>query len=602
MRHKKALLFSALVFFSLCAAVVLWPTDAGSGNTQADSLKAESSGLHISIIDSSIKVRPDSRFPRSEQPVIQIVAARNEEESGQFVLYSEAPIADLAVSVSDLRGSGEHTISADNIDVLEAQQVLLSKASDAMGEKGLWPDPLVPLTGSFKLAARKSQGIWLRIKVAADTAPGKYIGNATIKSGPTELARIAIALDVWKATLPQVPTLPSVVGLDYEMIARFEGVDLNSPSFEADLLPRYYRALRRNHVYPLFVHNAKPIYRDDGNGAMLDMTPFWARIEAALGEEKSSAPIGLPFSESWPVSTASFPLMSLEYKRRAKSYLAALARELDKRDALSNSFIYLATSDEPKSDAQIKRIREFAELLHQADPRLRLLQTVHAHCDDCSRDALTQLEHPSLLWAPNIAYFDNKAMHASGVFGSIKSKPSGWTADFSARMKSERRDIWLYFNSWTFLLDNPPAYPTLFIDHEGIEPRVAGWLAYHYDIAGLGHWTATYWRYVSNPWKQLPSGEGGEGTPGDGVLLFPAKDSSNYTGQKDPNGPITTIRLEMMREGAEDHALLTLLKRNGQEALARRLTAQLIRSLADFDRDPVKYRDARRQIAEAMTN
>lgn len=596
---KKFWLSVALLFPAL--AIVFLVVDAGADAGKQKRLERAKEGLEIAVVDCSVKVRPNEQFAAVSKPAIKLIAVRNEQESGQFVLSSDTTIPELAISVSDLKSSGKAIIHADKITLLEARQVLLTKPSDTLGAKGAWPDPLVPIQSSVHVQAGENVAIWVRTNIAADVIPGKYSGAITLKKGNNQVGVIALEVEVFNVALPPITTLPSLVGLDYEMIARYEEVDPNSPSFESELLPKYYQALRRNHVFPLFVYNAKPAYSDDGKGAVLDMTPFWKKIDIALGSDATSAPIGLPFTESWPVDTARFPLMSPEYKRRVVSYLTALATQLEQRNALSRSFIYLATADEPKSKSQIKRIREFADLLRQANPRLRLLQTVHAHCDDCAGNALEQLEHPSLLWSPNIAFFDGKAMKAGNILGfGLGAKPSGWTNAFSERMKTQQREVWLYFNSWTFLLSEPPAYPTLFIDHSGIEPRAAGWLAFRYGIAGLGHWNATYWRNVSNPWSQLPTGEGEGGTPADGVLLFPAKNSSSSTGQPDPKEPISTIRLEMMREGAEDHALLTLLRRNGKNELANELSNQMTHSMVDFERDPTKYQQAKRRMVEAL--
>lgn len=557
-------------------------------------------GLAVSVLDTSVKVRPEARFPADPAPRLKLAGARNEVESAQFALFSKEGMTGLTLAVSELKSSKGHVIPPAALTLLQAQQVRVLKASDALGAAGEWPDPLVPVTVAFRLDGGKSQGFWLRATIAAETIPGVYTGTVSLKSANRELMRMPVELEVWKAILPAAPSLPALAGLDYEMIARFEGVPETSPAFEADLLPRYYRALRRNTVYPLFIHGARPGYRDDGQRAILDMKPFWTRVDAALEEAKTWAPIGLPFSESWPIDTAAYPLLSPEYKRRARSYLSALAAELDARGALGRSFIYLASADEPKSAAQIARIREFAQLVRQADPRLRLLQTVHAHCEDCTDDTMAQRDHPSLLWAPNIAYFDQKAMREPTWYRGVSSRPSHWTPALSARMRAERREVWWYFNAWTFLLDKPPAYPSLFIDHPGMEHRAAGWLAFRDGIAGLGHWNATYWRSVSDPWKELPRGDGGAGTPGDGVLLYPAKGASAATGQPAPADPISSIRLELLREGTEDHALLSLLQRRGGSALAARVTAELARSLSDFERDPAKYRQARKRIADAL--
>ena len=74
-----------------------------------------------------------------------------------------------------------------------------------------------------------------------------------------------------------------------------------------------------------------------------------------------------------------------------------------------------------------------------------------------------------------------------------------------------------------------------------------------------------------------------------------------------PDGPITTIRFENVRDGIEDHELLRLLAQRlgdgGKES--RSLCDELIPTLTTFTRDVRKFAEVRlrllRQLAEQMT-
>lgn len=555
--------------------------------------------IHIAIVDPIIKVRPNFNFIASPTPELQVAAARGEIESAQLALWSDTAVDGVQLRLSPMRAEGGSLFPAADTRVLMAHYVEVKRPSDARGQAGEWPDPLIPVTADVKLKAGRKQGFWISFSVGVDTPAGRYSGNLDILQRNQLVKSVPVTLQVWPVNLPNKPTLPTLVGFDYEMIARFDGISPNPATVDKALFP-YYRMLRRNHAYPLFIYEAKPGYKDDGKKVELDMVPFWRKVELALEDDAKTAPIGIPFSEIWPVDTRKYPFGSAEFRARTLRYLRAIAAELQGRHALERSFLYVAATDEPKTAAQVQLTRQLADLIREADPRLQLLQTVHAHCEDCQGGTLAQQDHPSFMWAPNIAYYDAKAMRAPKLLSGAKAMNSGWTPDLTRQLRNKKRQIWWYLNSWTFLLSDPPAYPNLFVDHQGIAQRVTGWLAFRDGVSGVGHWNATYWRNVDNPWASLPHGENNAGTAGDGILVYPGKGVKAVSGQAEPNGPVSSIRLELLRDGAEDHALLTLLKQKDPQ-LVQSILAPLLRSLSDYEHNPEAYRQARQKIAQALS-
>jgi len=173
-----------------------------------------------------------------------------------------------------------------------------------------------------------------------------------------------------------------------------------------------------------------------------------------------------------------------------------------------------------------------------------------------------------------------------------------------ARTRSER--IWWYTAGAVTPL------PTLHIDDDGVAPRVMPWLQPLYGVTGFLHWEAVNWEAdpYSDPYVP-PFGNG------EGVLIYPPRD-------KDSTEPVTSIRLELLRDGLEDYELLDMLRRSidavkprmpaGEwdydgETRIREYAARFIRDeareaavygpvfmMAETDRDPARFAETRRRL------
>ena len=73
-----------------------------------------------------------------------------------------------------------------------------------------------------------------------------------------------------------------------------------------------------------------------------------------------------------------------------------------------------------------------------------------------------------------------------------------------------------------------------------------------------------------------------------------------YAGE---DGPITTIRLENVRDGIEDFELLHSLAgvRGDDDQVVRALVADLIRSLTDFERSAERFTQVRIRLLDEAT-
>ena len=556
-------------------------------------LSANASVL-VSVQDSMKKFRQEQTLTADNNPAIVVSSARNEAETAQFLLYAPTGADKVSVEVTPLTHATDKTAHINEVKSFLVHYANIDMPTKTSDSAGAWPDGLVPLTQAFAIKPGKQQSIWLKFGIDKSAKPGLYQGTVTVSQNGGPIATIPVKLNVWNITLPDAIHLPSVIGLDYESIKKVDG--------GTSKIGSYYQALADSRAVPIDLYSSNPAYAIKNGQSEINFEPYMQQYRLAY---RQKAPVMIPFSMNWPVDSAAYPLFSDEYNQLTVDYLKKAAAYFASQGLLEQAYVYIGEIDEPKTAEQYALVEGFATILKVADPRLKLLLTIHAECPDCGDKTIAKLDQDNILWSPNITFYDSKAMKLeSGLLGllpKISSVPSGWDASFSRKLASQNRPFWWYLNPWTFVTRNPSyKYPNLYIDHQGIEQRIIGWLAFGHDVKVIGFWNATYWQTTSNPWLSVPRGEEGSSIAGDGSLFYPADGTASATGQAQPNSPVSTIRLELLRESSEDYELLYMLKEKGKNQAAKAFAAQAASGLQNYLDDTDKYKQLREQIADAI--
>lgn len=156
----------------------------------------------------------------------------------------------------------------------------------------------------------------------------------------------------------------------------------------------------------------------------------------------------------------------------------------------------------------------------------------------------------------------------------------------SQQLRSQGKQVWWYVCCG-------PAHPYAnfaSMDYPSFEGRLLGWLTFGNEADGLLYWHVNSWypngiitgtdTYLD--WKPTCI----VGMTGDGCLAYPT-----------PDGPVSSIRLENIRDGSEDYDYLALLADAKGRDAAQAFVSRLIRSPAEFSRDPAALDAARDEIA-----
>ena len=183
---------------------------------------------------------------------------------------------------------------------------------------------------------------------------------------------------------------------------------------------------------------------------------------------------------------------------------------------------------------------------------------------------------------------------------------------------------------WSYLCTGPKSpWVTLFIDHPAVNLRMWLWMSYAWGLKGILVWEAMYWNsstlfpadVLQNPWADPMSYTVGYGVPfgrpdhwgnGDGRFLYPPNRDPGRDKAKHFEGPVDSVRWEILREWIDDYEYFVLLDKAArgasrkQKALADeartllRFPASLFSSGRDYTKDPKALLDYRAKVADLI--
>lgn len=226
---------------------------------------------------------------------------------------------------------------------------------------------------------------------------------------------------------------------------------------------------------------------------------------------------------------------------------------------------YIYGFDEVRSD-QFKSMQRIFGFFKQRYPDIKTMTTAHSPGYGLASD----LDEVVDIWVPLSPAYDLAAAE-------------------EARRRG--REVWWY----TCI---SPLYPhaNWFVEYPALEARLLWWMAYQQRVQGFLYYAVNRWpgqdeilRLVgANKTNWNPASF--RTANGDGSLF--------YAG---PDGPVTSVRFENVRDGIEDFELLHLLAENAGDGgeQSRQLSGELIRSRTDFSRSDEQFSRVRRRLLEA---
>jgi hypothetical protein len=493
--------------------------------------------MQVFVADSLTKVlrEPDTGEAPLQQGPARIRACRNERESAQVVVVAGVrPRNNVTVTVSDLQHeTGDAVIPAARISVNPVGYVETDSPAYPVERVGWWPDPLLPAR-PMSVEAGQRQPFWITIHVPEDAAPGRYLGMISVSAEGLADREVPVELTVWDFALAPTPPLPSAIAIYPHQLSRFYH---QRPVPESTL---------RNYWDMLFTHRLSSDDLGDplqqGMEAVIegretppfDYQTFDRRLEYCF-------PRGLTAFQMarLPGFQDEGPDLTTQQQDRIIAYLRDFAAHLEERGWLDRAFAFVW--DEPR-ERRAREVLKELQVIHRAHPGLR------ARLDGPVTGPLVEMcEHEVNIWGLHILNIARGGIQAEANMN---------------RWRREGRVLWMYV-----ACDVHHPYPNIFVDYPLLDCRILPWLYWKHNIEGFLYWSANYWgeenlagdrpedKWPHRPWVAANFTNEWEGKRndfnGDGHLIYPG-----------PGGTaLSSIRLEALRDGMEDHEYLWLLEK-----------------------------------------
>jgi hypothetical protein len=519
------------------------------------------------------KVLKEAAPPTNPGEALQLFAAKNEFEPFQVVVRAEGA-ASATLAMAPLSGPG----AIDRVEIRRVGYVSISEPSDPGSiPSGRVPDPLEPTTfgADEALPAGENQPFWITVYVPPDAPAGDYQSTLTITVDGAA-AEVPVRLHVFDFALP------AKIGFDGNWNSSFQALG-GSDSLEAvqSLKDFFYehRLVPSSVAWPAGLNYDGGIEYDCASGTFLDEdNPYdFSQLGPKYVDGAGWNGTGFPSFQIMGFVDNSTPRPqtfcgvdrgadhygTAEYNAEWSKLLSAIDAYLSARGWQDKGYYYV--QNEPQGQEDYDLAAHLAQLTKAAAPNLRIA---------VSEEPKPEIaEHPGAagasydLWWADLSHFEPEYAKARQAAGE---------------------DVWWYF----LYGDLPPHFNPITIDHGGIESRIAFWAAYKYRIRGFAYYSVTGWGDdpYANPRPQ------GTNQNGDGFLLYPPV----------AGGLVSSIRWELLREGAEDFEYLLLAAGGAMPATPDDATgcdasaASAVSSITSFTHDTTALKHLRDELGRML--
>ncbi len=501
------------------------------------------------VIPASSRAFPAT--PPGSGGTIAISAAGNEYEGVQVVVRgASARQARLTWEAKSDPLIVEHTTLA------QVYYVRVTKPSTDAGTKaGSYPDPLVPR--DFGAALRVPSGtsaLYLLVHVPYGTEAGTYRASLRVENG-AESVSLPLRLRVYDFGWKRLSTRSAFKLNTVAIKDSLRGSVGFTGKRKKQLLTAYSAMLLAHGVTPMPPPAAPRLA-----GGSIDAARYAADLAPWAGADGLDYPdLQIPWYRWFPESLS--PELASSAWMRA--YLTDVCRVFAENGWQRKAYAFVL--DEPTSTAKEREAEQYARLLHRASAaagfRCRFLLT-----DDPRPTSLGGVKTANSFLFDDVDIWCTRYYYFFGRVPALRAR------------RAAGQEVWWY----TYANVGAARMPGYLIDKTLADQRVFGWLMHQWDVDGLLNWGTNRWgdALTGNGWRdpykdplsyRKPDGRVANG---DTCLIYPGY-YPRY-GLDDPSaGPVSSLRLEALRDGFEDREYLRLAARSAGGAFARKVAEQV---------------------------
>ncbi|MCQ2742119.1 MAG: DUF4091 domain-containing protein [Bacilli bacterium] len=495
---------------------------------------------------------------------------RNGTDSSQLMIKARSEVASYNFRPGTLRSSQGDVITAANFEVLTAHYMNCVETNESgktghMGD-GWYPDALIPIDKRIDAAENNvtlgnQQAIWVNCRIPKDQTPGTYLGNGILTINGVDYT-VPMKVTVYNVLLSGANHAKTLFLNWYDQVKLGEGSE-------------YYTANMRKAYYD-FVLN---------RGISADGNYDWNKW--TIGDLDSYDSFAENFATKiMPDQRVSiYRIPSDRTAEDITGYLSALVRRniVEWNNGNHVNFFEKAAFyliDEPSEPTITNREPEGWKNAKQVQSYIANAKQTLSPLVEGYPVIKNGLENVRNIMPHGCEY---KTISGQGLYKDllnstyvdIPAPQFGLLNDASILADYRRR----FDTLWFYGCVSPKLpYPSYHTDTPLLGQRIIPWMQYEYDIEGQLYFCTDLFsvddHQVFTPrdvWNNPKSGS--SGPCGDGQLVYPGAKYNVY-------GPITTLRLENIRNSYEDYELFYQLDHHLDEYNER--TGSSIESAKDL--------------------
>lgn len=516
------------------------------------------------------KSRFQGQFPG--QKGHQLYAARNESESFQAIVFptNRNGLKNVSFEISPFVNERGDSIPA-TVDLVGFVETTLQPRYH-VPFLGWYPDPILDhIRKVSSVPFEEVLPLWVKVDVPNDAVAGQYRGTLTVKAGE-DVRDLDIGLEVWDFTLPKTSSSKVLVQFyrlnsmsQFHVTKEPEGSLLERGGYQTELFEDW---MLRYRMQPGNIYSWSP--------------PGWDAVRLKKLVDDGLNAINLSYiridrKEADNYSAKEFWERFDQQVERIENYIPVLkeAGVWDNDEVLKYIFLF-----DEWPGRHIDIVYEVARKLKQHFPEIKLITSAYDHSYGLFHPEGNHID----VWLPHV-----NTLQANRRF-----------MDFARNQGKEF--------GWYFAIGAYAPLPNFWLENPVIQSRITGGvISYHYDTPVFLYWAVNRW-YNNNPrfldrgpktrWRAMSYGTtANNGAHGEGSLFY----ARNGKGG-DGTVPVSSLRLENLRDGLEDFEYFKLLnelrKEKGMEDY--RLPKHVFQHVASYANDPSLLEGERINIAKEI--
>ncbi len=539
------------------------------------------------------KVRPKDKAETNnlvwsgDKKQVTVAGAGNEHVPFQVVITAPVPEGwrpkapdGFFITVSDLTGPSGKIIPQKQVSLFLEHYIQIYGMSGPVGATGYWPDALAPLKEPFSMQAQYAvvgnRPVWVDISVPTGTPAGKYSGKIIVSKDDKTLETLNLQLEVYNFSLPEQTHLITYFNISKGELGRLYNKKVSDPEIEK-LSQTYFDFLNDHRLETWFNEPLVPELTVKGEDVEVKFNE--QRYDYYMNKLKTKRVI-LEAAPGELVSQIKADPFSPSFNKIASAYISDVFAYFTK-NGWADRLVFNSPIDEPNTQKDYEITRQWALLVHEAAPGVHFLATESPVSDNPE-------------WGTLRGYVDNFCVH-----GNTLNEPKVKQALAEEQAKGGEA-------TWYISCDQIYPQPNYFIDAPAMDPVMVPWITARYHMNGILYWAANFWNQTPDPWLDpvtYISGfdcSGGWVLNGEGSLIYPGDHTKTYTGQPDVFGPVSSIRMELLREGIEDYEYLWMLKDLGDKEFAEGKVNNMVVDVSAFSRNVEELYLARKSMARRL--